>query len=103
MGAVEDGLLKSATVRQSNTTHDNIAHRTKQSHWNEAGRIKKGAGGLKDHTLLYECRTETQRTGLKLSGVTWTFSAKIDQSLSRVFFFLVVMRGNSFIVSSVAH
>lgn len=105
VGAVEDGLLKSATVRQSNTTEmtrDNIAHRTKQSNWNEAGRIKKGAWGLKDHTLLYECRTET-RAGLKLSGVTWTFSAKIDQSLSSFFFFLVVMRGNSFIVSSVAH
>lgn len=93
MGAVEDGLLKSATVRQSNTTEttdNNIAHRTKQSNWNEAGRIKKGAGGLKDHTLFvthyYECQTETQRTGLKLSGATWTFSAKIDYCQEFFFF-----------------
>lgn len=66
MGAVEDGLLKSATVRQSNTTettHDNIAHRTKQSNWNEAGRIKKGVGGVKrSHiTLRVSDRNTTNR------------------------------------------
>lgn len=118
VGAMQSGLLKDATAtvrqrvrhdRRTDRWHTTTLPGCKQSHtWQKSQtgmkmNTKRGER-LKSHTLFYECRTKTQRTGLKLSEVTGPSVQKCINYCQKHFSVVIsYKRKHIFIVSSVAH